>query len=201
MTQEEIILKNWDTYVSQLSKLTDKNSNINVFTQQINELDIITTPASTKTDLVCAYPGGLVEHSLRVLSYVAKLRKVYAVEKEITSSSAILVSLLHDIGKLGEGTKPYYLDKVDEWKKSKLGQMYEINPKIAHVPVPQLSLKFLMDNSFSLDIEEWYAISNVRSDPREQYVQKNEPKLSVILNQAITWACLEGKGKTEASVI
>jgi hypothetical protein len=35
----------------------------------------------------------------------------------------------------------------------------------------------------------------------EQYLAKTEPKLSILLNQAITIACLDGKSKKEATVI
>jgi hypothetical protein len=201
MSQEEIIYKNWTTFRTQLEKINEKTPNLTHFLDQLEELELPTTPASTKFDLVCAYPGGLVEHSLRVLSYVAKLRKVYGFEKEISGPSAVLVSLLHDIGKTGHNGKPYYLAQDDDWKKNKLGQMYEINQKLAFMPVSQLSLKLLTQHSFTLDIDEWYAIYNVRETTKEQYLAKTEPKLSILLNQAITIACLDGKSKKEAMVI
>jgi hypothetical protein len=201
MLQEEILYKNWETFRTQLEKLSERTPNIAHFIEQLEELELPTTPASTRLDYVCAYPGGLVEHSLRVLTYVAKLRKVYGLEKDISATSAILVSLLHDVGKVGYNNKPYYLPQEDEWKKTKLGQMYEINQKLAFIPVSQLSLKLLTQNSFMLDLDEWYAISNVRDNTKDQYFSKYEPKLSILLNQAITMACLDGKSKREASVI
>lgn len=201
MSQEEIISKNWEVFKTQIQKLDTKTPKIKNFIDALEEADMPIAPASTRTDLVCSYPGGLVEHSLRVLSYFAKLRKVFNLEKEITAASAITLSLLHDVGKLGEGSKAYYLPQEDEWKRNKLGQNYEINPKLVFMPVSQLSLRWLTFYSINLDLEEWYSISNVRETSKEQYTTKNEPKISVILNQAITMACIDGKMKKEASLI
>ena len=202
MEQEEIIIKNLDMYKKYLQKLGNKTSETNLknFIEAIEE-DIMVTPASTRYDLVCSYPGGLLEHSLRVFSYFLKLRKISSLDKEISPETAIVLSLLHDIGKLGEGNKAYYLDQKDDWKRNKLGQNYEINDKIGFVPVSQLSLRWLTNYSFKLDLEEWYAISNVRDSNKEQFPGKNEPKLATLLNQAIVLACMEGKNKKETSLI
>ena len=93
--QQKILIKNWETFKIQINKLTDKSDRLGIFLDAIEEEAMI-APASTRTDLVCSYVGGLIEHSLRVLSIAARLRKVYGYEKEITPGSLILVSLLHD---------------------------------------------------------------------------------------------------------
>lgn len=202
--KEQIIVKNWEIFSKQILKLTDKSSKLNEFLEAIKE-EFLIAPASTKTSLVCSYPGGLVEHSLRTLTLSAKLRKVYDVEKEIAPNSLILVSLLHDLGKIGNENKVYYVDQVDEWKRNKLGQNYDIAEKFMNVPVSQLSLMWLTKYGFSLDIDEWNSITSIRdygSNNRDESVPKNgESMLSVILQQAVKVAIMKGKGKKEITLI
>ena len=197
-----VILKNWETFKAQAMKLTDKSDKIATFLEVIEE-ELLVTPASTRKDLVCSYPGGLLEHSLRVLMLMAKLRKVYEQEAIIPANSLILAALFHDRGKIGIETKSYYVDVTEDWKRNK-GQNYDINEKLFHIPVSQLSLRWLANYSFKLDVDEWYAISSVRDNVAgkdDVPSFKNEPMLSVILHQAIKVAILQGKNKKETTVI
>ena len=199
--QEQDLIKNWQTFRNQASKLTDKSEKLNIFLDAI-ESEMMIAPASTRTDLVCSYAGGLVEHSLRVLSHAAKLRKVYGLDKELTPNSLILVALFHDLGKIGDETKAYYMDQVDEWRRNKLGQNYEICDKFTHMPVSQLSLRWLATYGFKLQLDEWYSIASIRDSGRDDSTPvKGEPMLAVILQQAVRVSCMQGKNKKEITVI
>ena len=199
--QQQDLIKNWQVFRTQVGKLADKTEKLNIFLDAIEEEAMI-APASTRTDLVCSYAGGLVEHSLRVLSIMAKLRKVYALEKDLSANSVILVSLLHDIGKIGDETKPYYSDQPDEWRRNKLGQNYEITEKFIHMPVSQLSLRWLSNYSFKLDLDEWYTISSIRDHNKDESTPtKGEPMLAVMLQQAVRVALMQGKNKKHVSLI
>ena len=55
-------------------------------------------PASSKVDFHNCFPGGLVEHSLRVLTNTIKLAK--AMEIKAPQEELIFACLFHDIGKL-----------------------------------------------------------------------------------------------------
>jgi hypothetical protein len=199
--QEKAIIKNWENLKSQVLKLTNKTTNLEQFLDKVQD-EMMTAPASTRLDLVCSYAGGLVEHSLRVFVYMAKLRKIYDLEKVIPVESVILCALLHDLGKIGDELKNYYLDQKDDWKKNKFNQNYEINEIFAAIPVSQLTLRWLSKYSFNLDNDEWYAISSVRDPHKDESVPvKNEPLLAVILQQAVKMACIKGKNKKEVSIV
>lgn len=64
----------------------------------LENTDFFTAPASTKYHE--AYEGGLCEHSVRVLEELSRLVKAYP-EIHVTSETAIIISLLHDICKVG----------------------------------------------------------------------------------------------------
>ena len=202
----EKITKNWDTFKTQAYKGAPGLFEFNV--KEKEEQSIMLAPASTKLDYVCAYPGGLVEHSLRVLAIMAKLRQAYGnLANKVESSSLVRVALFHDIGKTGLGSNPYYLDQKSEWHRNKLGQMYEVNSELACWPVAQLSLMWLATKSIGLTAEEWYAISSVKSwnEAQKGIVSEgpnsSEPMLAVMLHQAIKIASIEGHGKLEVSLI
>ena len=153
-------------------------------------------PASTKRDYTCCHPGGLVEHSLRVLQNAAKLRQVYNLTDSVSTASVIACSLFHDIGKIGTENKEYYIDNTSEWHRDKLGVYYNVADRFQHISVSQLSLFTLSQNKVEIDIDEWYAIATVgNKSVRDDLPTQGEPWISVILSQAVKAACVMGKGK------
>ena len=198
MNQEQIIIKNFELFKTQVAKLGVKGGEILSYVDNNSER-IMLAPASTKRDYTCCHPGGLVEHSLRVLQNVAKLRQVYNLTDSVATSSVILCSLFHDIGKVGTENKEYYVDNASEWHRDKLGVYYNVAERFQHIPVSQLSLFILSQNNVEIDIDEWYAMSVIGSKPaREELPTHGEPWISIILSQAVKAACVQGKGKEKA---
>ena len=58
-------------------------------------------PASTMLSLHNAFPGGLVDHLLRVASYATKINETLPESLKQKKESLIRISLLHGIGKVG----------------------------------------------------------------------------------------------------
>lgn len=195
MNQEQIIIKNFELFKSQVSKLGSKGGDILDYVSN-NAERVMLAPASTKRDFTCCHPGGLVEHSLRVLQNTAKLRQVYNLSDSVPTQSVILCSLLHDLGKVGTESKEYYVDNTSDWHRDKLGIYYNVADRFQHIPVSQLSLHIISQNKVEIDIDEWYAISMIgNKGTKEDLPTMGEPWISVILAQAVKAACVMGKGK------
>jgi hypothetical protein len=195
MNQEQIVIKNFELFKSQTAKIGSKAGKLLEFLDS-NAERIMLAPASTKREYTCCHPGGLVEHSLRVLQNIAKLRQVYNLTDSVSVPSAILAALYHDIGKVGTENKDYYIDNNSDWHRDKLGIYYNVADRFQHVPVSQLSLYTLSKNNVEIDIDEWYAISAIGYKvQKEELPTQGEPWLSVILNQAVKAACIQGKNK------
>lgn len=64
----------------------------------LEDSDFFTAPASTRFH--GAYEGGLCEHSVNVWEELVRLLKAYP-EVKVTAESAAIVSLLHDLCKVG----------------------------------------------------------------------------------------------------
>jgi len=204
--QEKILVENFELFREQAKKAG--SAGIDSLLEERSE-DIILAPASTRLEYVCCYPGGLVEHSLRVLNFMAKLRVLYEKSLEVPVTSVVLVGLFHDIGKIGSKTKNYYVEKDSKWHQEKLGQFYDIHDKFKGISVNQLSLFTLTENEVKLNLDEWYAISSLKTGQlrEDSFSERSntdttpEPWLSVLLQQGVKAAIMEGRNKTEASKI
>ena len=202
MNQEQVVIKNFELFKAQTTKLGAKAGTLLQFLDD-NAERVMLAPASTRKDFTCCYPGGLVEHSLRVLQNAAKLRQVYGQVDTVDTGSIILTSLYHDIGKVGTETKEYYVDNTSDWHRDKLGILYNVADRFQHLPVSQLSLLRLSQNRVEIDIDEWYSISVIGNKNIKDDVPNaaGEPWLSVILSQAVKAACMQGGGKGKVSPI
>lgn len=85
--------------------------------------------------------GGLARHSLNVLSIADKMRQAICPNIDVTS--VIIVTLLHDIGKMGQFGKPGYVPNMLKGRATKANpepephqskdKPYKINPDILYV--------------------------------------------------------------------
>lgn len=160
------------------------------------EETLILAPSSTRTDFQGAFPGGLVDHSLKVLKTMSSLNRAY--EANLGTESLVITGLFHDIGKCGSEGRPYYLPKSSEWH-NKQGIMYEVNPDVINMSVSLRSLFILQNAGVRLTSDEHYAISTVKDRVRatdENLIVANEPILAVVLQQAIRVVSLKGSGRT-----
>lgn len=145
------------------------------------------SPASTKLEYHNCFPGGLLEHSLRVYASLSKMVK----GKDISEDSVIICGLFFGIGKVGSVDGDFYIQNKSEWHREKLGVMYECNKDLVHISTANRSLKLLSDFCVSLNDDEYQAI--LIQDG--QYVEANreyqhrESWLALLLHQAITQAC------------
>lgn len=159
------------------------------------EETLILAPASTRIDYHGAFPGGLVDQSLKVLKTMSALNRAY--EANLSTEGLVITGLFHDIGKCGTLERPYYLPKSSDWH-NKQGIMYEINPDLVNMPVSLRSLYLLQSAGVKLSADEHYAISTIKDRSRttdENMMVQNEPILAVVLQQAVRMVCLRGSGK------
>lgn len=160
--------------------------------------ELVLAPASTRREYHGAFPGGLVEHSLKVLKNLSILNKSF--EAKLLIEEMVVVSIFHDIGKAGKDGEPYYLPKNSDWHESR-GIFYEVNPVFNSMKVSQLSLYKLQAAGAVLSTGEYAAIYNfdqVNRDP--DMPMTNEPALAVMLRQAIGISCHQGRDRSKISL-
>ena len=188
----EDIEKNYNKYRSLCEKLGDRSEAALRLVDGLGDR-LAVCPASAKKEYHNAFPGGLVEHSLRVLSNAMTLTKAYG--WQIPKDSLIIACLFHDLGKVGNHEADYYVP-AEPWRAEKLGEMYGYNKDIQYMTVPLRGIFLCQHYGLKLTQDEMLAI--FLNDG--QYAQENapyklkEPMLADVVHTADLIATKQEKG-------
>ena len=152
-------------------------------------------PCSGKHHLAKA--GGLAEHSLNVLQIAVPLIEYLFLrkEKQISTAlinSAVICSLLHDLGKAGQFDKRNYILNDDPKKGA-----FKTNPDLLYVPHEVRSIA-IASQFIKLTEEEQFAILYHNGLYGElQSVKGQETPLYMILHFADMWASRVAESEDE----
>ena len=126
----------------------------------LNE-ELSRAPASGRAHFHNAFPGGYLDHILRVTETALKVASLYKnMEGEITftKQELIFAALHHDLGKLGHPDEgPYYIDQDSDWHR-KRGELYTHNENLQYFKAPERGLFLLQKYGVEITQNEWLAI-------------------------------------------
>lgn len=117
-------------------------------------------PASGRTYYHNAFPGGYLDHVLRVTDTALKIAGLFkTMEGEInfTKQELIFAALHHDLGKLGTEDGAYYVDQDSDWHR-KRGELYKTNESIQYMKAPERGLMMLQKYGVQITEAEWLGI-------------------------------------------
>lgn len=162
------------------------------------EENIALAPASGTEHFHNAFPGGYVDHVLRVVHYSMKLYETYveldAPTTGFTLEELCFVALHHDLGKIGfaaDGEEhSRYIYNDSQWHRENLGVIYKHNDKIPFTTVPHLGLFLLQQRGIEISWNEWQGImihDGLYEEGNRQYLlaNKKESKLRTSLPHII----------------
>jgi hypothetical protein len=195
----EHIEQNFLKFRSLCEKLGDRSSAALSMVDDLGE-KLALCPASARKDYHLAEPGGLVDHSLRVLQNAIAYTRCFG--WSLPKDSLIIGCLFHDIGKVGlhrpDGTfNEYYVPQDSDWHREKLGEMYKHNKGIIHMKTPQRSVFMCQHYGLHLKTDEYLAIllnDGFVVDDNKQYCLK-EPLLSHVVMTADYVSTRQEKGE------
>lgn len=154
LTAEEIEL-NFNRFRSLCEKLGERAQFALALVDHFGER-LALCPASGKKDYHRSTPGGLIDHSLRVLMNARTLAKAFG--WQVSKESLIIACLFHDLGKVGDINNDYYV-AAEEWRQQKLGETYTYNKDIPYMSVPHRGVYLCQHFGLQLTMEEILAIS------------------------------------------
>lgn len=197
LTAEQILL-NWDSLMSRIDIYISepRRSQLKTFYNNYQER-ITMMPASYKKEYHNAFPGGYVDHVIRVIDSALKLNNVW-VEMGVDTSTYTIEELVfsalnHDLGKIGDEQNESYIPQTDKWRQEKLGEDYMFNDKLVFASVPDRSLFLLQSNGIMYTFNEMVAIQThdgIYDEGNKKYLmsfspsQKPRTSLPFILHQA-----------------
>ncbi len=150
--------------------------------------EFYTAPASPKESWHNCFPGGLCDHSLRVVSYLMKISKALAPDR-FSPETLSFVGLFHDLGKVGDGEHPYYVPHPSDWHRRQ-GNLYEINRECVHMPTSERGLYILQKHGIELTSDEYLAIrlNDGQYDETNRRYALHEPDLALLVHFADRYA-------------
>ena len=157
----------------------------------MEDCGFFTAPCSGSFHL--AIESGLLSHSLNVLHNAEKISVALIGGKNLTKEmkdSIAIVSLLHDLGKMGQFEKPNYIENVLKSGKVSDAKPYTTNPEL--LPVDH-EIRSIVIASMFIDLteEEQFAIlyhNGLYGQVGKYTLQGKETPLYMILHWADMWA-------------
>lgn len=168
MLTESVIIENWEYFIKEISDWSDDKEEgdpanrwdllLDFYSKHANRF--ATMPASGKLSFHSAYPGGHIDHTIRVYKTCFKLKKLWesmGAEIDFTDESLAFVALNHDIGKFGTEDQETFVDQDSQWHRDR-GEVYKHNPKLPFMKDYDRSIFILQSLGVTMSEDEFLAI-------------------------------------------
>ena len=187
MSQEEVIATNFENLIKVIETHISEPRRSKLIKLYNDLADrMMLAPASSHTTRHNCYPGGYVDHVLRVCDASIGLYDVWQTVfksrmNSFTKEEMVFAALNHDLGKVGDLNEDYYVPNDSDWHV-KRGQVYKINPKLTFMKVPDRSIYTLQQAGISFSENEYLAIKlhdGLYSKGNESYLMGGAPEFSL----------------------
>ena len=194
----EQIQNNWNVFLGIIEEHISsprKEKLLEFYNQYADRVMLM--PAAHKKEYHNAFPGGYVEHVIRVVRCALKQHQLWADENAdmsgYTIEELVFAALNHDLGKMGDEEHESYIPQTDQWRKDKLGEDYMFNTKLAFASVPDRGLFMLQSHGIQYTFNEMLAIQThdgLYDEANKKYLmtympeQKPRTALPFIVHQA-----------------
>ena len=103
-------------------------------------------PASGKEHYHNAHVGGYVEHVLHVIDCAVQIKELWVKNNatiNFTDEELIFAAMHHDLGKVGDMDKDYYVPQDSEWHRKNRGEIFTHNGKLSYMTVTDRAIFLL----------------------------------------------------------
>lgn len=156
--------------------------------------ELLAAPASGRVYYHNCFPGGFLDHSVRVAETSLKVTTLYKAMGgvvDFTKQELIFSALHHDLGKLGTEDGPYYVEQDSDWHR-KRGELYKNNDTIQYFRAPERGLMMLQKYGVAVTEKEWLAIKlsdGMYDESNKSYLMNYAPySMKTNLPNIIHWA-------------
>lgn len=182
---EEQIIENWKTFLSLIqAEVVGERGKDLIKLYETYEDTLPLAPGSSNVNFHNCFPGGYIDHVLRVTKCAKELyslwSKMGAIVDTFTLEELIFAAINHDLGKAGYSDQPYYVDCTNEWQRRNNGSLYELNKELSYMKVPDRSLYVLQKYGIIVSENEYLAIKlhdGLYSKGNESYYMAAKPEL------------------------
>lgn len=200
MLSAEQIQNNWESFLQIVKdNVPGKRGEIlyNFFVEHEERFALM--PASGKTSYHNAFPGGYIDHVIRVFHLSHEFSNLWYTSGANTPDEEEIsfVALVHDLGKFGDLQHEEYLPQDQDWAK-KRGEEYKHNPDIPFMKTAERSLFLLQQLGVKVSHDEYLGIKLhdglYEESNKSYYISYSEEyrlrsNLAYIVHQADLLAC------------
>ena len=194
MVTEKQIVQNYERFM----KLLESDSRFEQLQTMYKDFEeqLTIAPASSKTYYHNCFPGGYLDHILRVYDLAiqqAKILKDNGIKFNFTGEELKFAALHHDLGKLGfSDSEPYYMDEESDWHRAR-GKMYGINENVQYMNTTDRGLYALQKYGIKMTLNEYLSIKladGLFNAGNGEYLEKTQYpyQMHSVLPYIIHWA-------------
>ena len=162
MINQEQMDNNWKELMSIIDEHFEGEQKENILKLHSDfEDEYKTAPASGRPNYHNCFKGGYLDHILHVIKNSLTIKRQYesnGVKVIHSDSDVVLAAMFHDLGKLGDGTQPYYKYQSDDWRRKKLKEWYTHNKDLDFMTVHDRALWILSKYNVDLNQHVYKAI-------------------------------------------
>lgn len=182
---EEQILQNHATLLKNVQLIFESRAPALIRMYNDYEEEIALAPASSREHFHNAFPGGYIDHVLRVLNFSFTVynawQNVGIDVSDFTPEELAFVALHHDLGKIGLPGSGYgrYIFNQSEWHRKNQGKIYDTNPDVPFMPIQDMSLFILQKYGIPLSFNETLGIKihdGLYEEGNKAYYISHDPK-------------------------
>ena len=154
---EKQIVENWGKLIQLIEDTFDgdrKEKLLEMYKYFEDRMSV--APASGKAAYHNAMVGGYVEHVLHVTELALQIKELWksnGATINFTDEELIFAALHHDLGKVGDLDKDYYIPQDSEWHRKNRGEIFKHNPDLQYMTVTDRAIYLL--NHFGIQMSEW----------------------------------------------
>jgi len=148
---EEQLVKNYERFLEFIKKAfsnDEERLNKLLHMYSMDELgeEMMFAPSSGKAHFHSAYVGGYMDHVLNVCKNAYNIKKMFADgggNINFTDEELFFAALHHDLGKVGDGEKPHYIEQTSDWHRKNQNSLFVVNPELHWMDVTDRALWLL----------------------------------------------------------
>jgi len=130
---EKQLQENYDKFIAFVKKAFAKQPErleklLVMYSEEHLGMELAVAPASGNLNYHNAYEGGYIDHVMNVCKNSIGMMKQYKENGGIIDfevEELLFAALHHDLGKLGDLGKPYYIEQESEWHRKNQGSLYK----------------------------------------------------------------------------
>ena len=151
MLNTEELITQYEKYIEILGKVCPEDQ-VQKISDSLGERLAIAPRSTLAKD--GGNPGALISFLLDTASAAKKVSSALGCNVK----SAVKVSLLHELGKIGSLENDLFIIQDSDWHREKLGQHYKYNEECTKMTIPHRTLLLLQHFNVNLNEEEFVAL-------------------------------------------